>query len=106
MSIDMEADALNGLCAQSSGVIGSGRLGSLNKDGIQLNVAGSDFKARRHSVQEFLKDTGAIHADDAIVWTGHANIGDISGSLREDMLIGRGYMGVSSHYGGNPSIKI
>ena len=39
----------------------------------------------------------AVHADDAVMRTGHAHIGDEGGALRQHMLVRGGDVGVRAH---------
>src|SRR2546423_12125421 len=47
-----------------------------------------------------------LHSDHGISWSGHAHVGQIGCTSREDPLVGGLHMGVCSNHGAGPAVQI
>jgi hypothetical protein len=97
--IEAEAEAFDGAGA-------AGGFVDVDEDCVHLDVAFGYGEAGRHGVEETLHDALLLHADDGIVRAGHADVGDIGGAAREDVLVGGGDVGVRAEDDGNFSVEI
>src|SRR2546426_7911927 len=95
-----ETDALDGAGAEASGGVARAMIVGLDEYGVHLHLARGHVEAGGHAVEKFADDAFAVHADDAGVRAGHADIGDVGGALRQDAFIGGGDGRVRGHDGG------
>ena len=58
-------------------------------DRVQPRIAGGGFESRRHRVQKTADRGVDFDADDRVVRSGHADVGQIGGALGQDPLVGR-----------------
>src|SRR5271154_7331326 len=79
----------------------------VNEHGVHLDVILGDHEARGHGVVEkVFQDALLFHSDYRIMWSGHADIRDVSRSSGENVRIGRGYVGVRTKHRGNFSVQV
>src|SRR5271157_301416 len=74
--------------------------------GGEANVALGNFKACRQLIQEFLNHRLPLHADDRFVWTGHAEVCEVSSALRKHRFVSSGNMRMRSQDGRHTSIEV
>ena len=77
-----------------------------DQDTVHLDVAASDFEARRRPIEECFDDATAVHPDHAAVRPAHAYVRDVGRTARKDTLIGGRHMGVSSHDGCDAPVEV
>jgi len=63
----------------------------------QPDIACGGFEAYRHAVEELVDHEFFLHADHAVIGTGHANVGDVGGSLGKNLFVGCGHVGVRAY---------
>src|SRR2546422_2236321 len=88
--VEPETDALDGAGAEASGGVARAMIVSFDEYGVHLHIARGYVEAGGHAVEKFADDALAVHADDAGVRSGHADIGDVGGALGQDAFIGGG----------------
>src|SRR3989442_13792321 len=98
--VEPETDALDGAGAEASGGVARAMIVSFDEYGVHLHIARGYVEAGGHAVEKFADDALAVHADDAGVRSGHADIGDVGGALGQDAFIGGGGGGVRANDGG------
>ena len=84
----------------------AGVLVAFNDDTAEARIASRRFPSRREIGQKALDYQFFLHADDAVVRAGHADVSLKGGAFREHAGVGSGNVCVSSENGGNPSVEI
>src|SRR5262249_12123614 len=72
----------------------------------EADVTGSSFEARRHSAHKFLDNQFLLYSDHAVVWPGHADVGDVCRAFRKHDLIRRGNVRVGADHGSDAAIEV
>src|ERR1700737_1973743 len=104
--IGAQAETFDGASNVAAGFIAWSEIVGFDEDGIELDVAAGHFKARGQAVEKAFEDGVAIHADDAVVRTGHAHIRDVSGAFWKDVLVRGGHVGVGADDGSDAAIQV
>jgi len=60
---------------------------AINDHGAEPDIARGGLEADGHAVQELVDDSSFFHADDAVVRTSHADVGDVGSSFRENAFV-------------------
>src|SRR5436190_7846737 len=70
------------------------------ENGVQPGIAGGDFEARGKAGEKAIQRRLDLHADDGVVRSGHAGVGQVRSALRKNPLIGRLHMRMRADDGG------
>src|ERR1700722_12276596 len=84
----------------------AGLVVALDDHSTQADVSVRGLEAGWHSVQEFLDDQLFLYSDNAVIRTGHADVRDVGGALREHSFICRGNVRVGANHRSGPSIQV
>src|SRR5256712_3929341 len=104
--VEPETDALDGAGAEASGGVARAMIVSFDEYGVHLHIARGYVEAGGHAVEKFADDALAVHAEDAAVRAGHADIGDVGGALGQDAFVGGGDVRVRANDGGDAPVEV
>lgn len=76
------------------------------EDAAEAGVAGGDFEEVGHAGEEVFEDAVFAAAEDGVVGTGHAEVGDIGGAGGEDAGVGGGGVGVGAEIEGDFAVEV
>src|SRR5581483_3424820 len=79
---------------------------TINDDGAKLHIPGRGFPAAGHIGQKTINDQLLLHADHAVVRTGHSHVRHVGCAVGQDMFIGSRYVGMRAEYDGYAAVKI
>ena len=84
----------------------AGVLVAFDDDAAEARIASRRLPSRGQVGQKALDDEFFLHADDAVVGAGHADVGLVGSAFRKHARVGGRDVGVSSEDGGNAAVEI
>src|SRR3954447_17227996 len=79
---------------------------AIDYHGAQSHIAGSRLEAHRHAVQKLADNQFLFDADDSIVGSAHAYVGDVRSAFRENSLVCSWNVGMRAHDSCYPPVEI